>query len=56
MLTQQLVLREPPAQEPTAVLTYPPVLSTAAWWPITSVDAGVAVFYLGHYTLFVLFG
>ena len=58
MLTQQLVLEGNLQLSGTneGFWTYPPAFpSTAAWVAsITSVDAGVAVFHLGHYTLFVL--
>ena len=58
MLTQQLVLEGnlslPGTNE--GFWTYPPAFpSTAAWVAVlTGIDAGRAVFHLGHYTLFVL--
>lgn len=58
MLTQQLVLEGnlslPGTNE--GFWTYPPAFpSTAAWVAVlTGLDAGRAVFQLGHYTLFVL--
>ncbi|MGA0353026.1 MAG: hypothetical protein ACO3NY_05175 [Poseidonia sp.] len=58
MLTQQLVLEGnlslPGTNE--GFWTYPPAFpSTAAWVAtLTGLDAGRAVFHLGHYTLFVL--
>ena len=58
MLTQQLVLEGTLSLPGTneGFWTYPPAFpSTAAWVAIiTGLDAGRAVFQLGHYTLFVL--
>ena len=58
MLTQQLVLEGNLTLPGTnqGFWTYPPAFpSTAAWVAVlTGVNAGQAVFHLGHYTLFVL--
>ena len=58
MLTQQLVLEGnlslPGTNE--GFWTYPPAYPSVAAWVVelTGIDAGQAVFQLGHYTLFVL--
>ncbi len=58
MLTQQLMLEGNLALSGTneGFWTYPPAYpSLAAWLALSSgLDAGAAVFHLGHYTLFVL--
>ena len=58
MLTQQLVLEGNLALPGTneGFWTYPPAFPSVAAWvaTLTGLDAGTAVFHLGHYTLFVL--